>query len=415
MTIIPGLALNGLILLAGIAWICAFGWLVFAAVALYELARRKPLFLPAQSQQTMNAPLVSVLIPSRNEAERILAQSVLSVLAQDYEQLEVIVVNDRSTDATESILRSIAETDKRLRVINGVEPPAGWLGKAYALQQALEASRGQWILTVDADMVLEKAAVGVAISRALAAEYDVLTLTPHFETKSFWERVFTPAWLLVLFVSYPFANFANPKMKPTVAFGAFMLIRRETLARVGEFGAVRAEVLEDVRLAEIIKSSGARFHIGHAWNLARTRMHYNFREIWDYLSRCMFAGVRYSFLLSLLYILTGYAFVVAPPLIVALCVLMFGTGWSNEWSGVLLVPCLTIWGIQVAALFLICKKCDVPWRYALSTPLGLSLFYTALLVSTVKIFLGKGVTWKDRSVYDAATQKSDSTLGSGQP
>lgn len=401
MMIILGIELNALILLAGIAWICASGWLVFAAVALFELARRKPLLLAAQAQRTTNAPLVSILIPSRNEAGRILGQSVQSVLAQDYEQLEIILVNDRSTDDTESILRSIAVTDKRLRVINGVEPPAGWLGKPNALQQALEAARGQWILTIDADMILEEAAVGVAISQALAAEYDVLTLMPHFETRSFWERVFTPAWLLVLFVSYPFANSNNPKVKPNVAFGAFMLMRREALARVGEFGAVRADVLEDVRLAELIKSSGARYHIGHAPNLARTRMHYNFREIWNYLSRCMFAAMHYSFLFSSLYILIGYAFVVAPPFIAAVCVLMFAAGWSNEWSSVLLVPSLAIWGIQVAALIPICKKCDVPWRYALSTPLGLSLFYTALLLSTIKILRGKGVTWKDRRVYDS--------------
>jgi chlorobactene glucosyltransferase len=395
MTIILGIELNGLILLAGIAWICAFGWLMFAAVALYELTHRKP--LTAETPQTTNAPLVSVLIPSRNEAGRILEQSVRSVLAQDYEQLEVIVVNDRSTDSTEPILRSIAATDKRLTIINGVEPPAGWHGKPYALQQALEASRGQWILTVDADMVLEKEAVGAAISRALAAEYDVLTLTPYFETRSFWERVFTPAWLLVLFVSYPFANFDNPKLKPSVAFGAFMLMRREALARVGEFGAVRADALEDVRLAQLLKSSGARFHIGHAPNLARTRMHYNFREIWNYLSRCMFAGMHYSVLWSSLYILTGYVFVVAPPFIA-----MFGLGWFNEWSRTLLVPCLTIWGIQILALILICKRCDIPWRYALSTPIGLSLFYTALLVSTINILRGKGVTWKDRRVYNSA-------------
>src|SRR6185369_11585834 len=128
----------------------AFGWLVFAAVALYELAQHRPMFLAATAQPTTNQPLVSILIPSRNEAGRILDQSVRSVLAQDYEEFEVIVVNDRSTDATESILRSIAATDKRLNVINGVEPPAGWLGKPYALQQALETSRGQWILTIDA-------------------------------------------------------------------------------------------------------------------------------------------------------------------------------------------------------------------------------------------------------------------------
>ncbi|MDQ3256910.1 MAG: glycosyltransferase, partial [Acidobacteriota bacterium] len=153
-----GVELDGLTMLTGMAWICVFGWLGFAAVSLYGLAGRKPL-LPAQNSQPMtDAPLISVLVPARNEARRILAQSICSVLGQDYQHLEVIAVNDRSTDTTESILRSTAETDERLHVINGVEPPAGWLGKPYALQQALGASRGHWVLTIDADIVLEKEA-----------------------------------------------------------------------------------------------------------------------------------------------------------------------------------------------------------------------------------------------------------------
>jgi len=114
--------LNGLTILTGIAWVCAFGWLIFAAVTLSGLAQRKPLLPLQNSQPVTDAPLVSVLVPARNEAHRILAQSIRSILAQDYEHLEVIVVNDRSTDVTESILRSIAETDKRLHVVNGVEP-----------------------------------------------------------------------------------------------------------------------------------------------------------------------------------------------------------------------------------------------------------------------------------------------------
>src|SRR5829696_2570240 len=126
-----GMELSGLTVLAGIAWICALGWLGFAVVALYGLARRKPLLPPQDSCPMTDAPLVSVLIPARNEAHRVLAQSVRSVLAQDYEHLEIIAVNDRSTDATEAILRSIAETDERLHVINGAEPPADWLGKPY--------------------------------------------------------------------------------------------------------------------------------------------------------------------------------------------------------------------------------------------------------------------------------------------
>lgn len=397
-----GMELSALTVLAGIAWICAFGWLVFAAVALYGLARRQPLLPPQDSPPLTDAPLVSVLIPARNEARRILGQSVRSVLAQDYEQLEVITVNDRSTDATESILRSIAETDARLHVINGVEPPDGWLGKPFALQQALEGSRGQWVLTIDADMVLEKEAVRVAIGEALRGGYDVLTLMPDFETKSFWERVFTPAWILALLGAYPFAILNSTKVKHAFALGGFMLIRRQSLAGVGDFAAVRSDIVEDVRLAELLKSSGARYRIEHAPNLIRTRMQNNLREVWDFLSRCMFAGMRYSLVLSVLYILIGYTFVVAPVFIAAFGVLMFGAGASVGWLSLLFVPSLTIWAIQVFALMFVCKNYDIPLGYALTTPLGLSLFYTALLSSIINLLRGNGVAWKERRVYERA-------------
>ncbi|HEY0322595.1 MAG TPA: glycosyltransferase family 2 protein [Pyrinomonadaceae bacterium] len=397
-----GFGFGGLNIIALVAWACAFGWLGFSVMVLYELAGRKPL-LPAQSSelQVNNPPLVSVLIPVRNEAQRILAQSLRSVLAQDYEQLEVIAVNDRSTDATLSILRSIALEDGRLIVIDGVEPPAGWLGKSFALQQALEASHGSWILTVDADMLLEKDAVSTSLRHALSKGYDVLTLMPYFETRSFWERVFTPAWLLALLGAFPFVLTNSPKVKLAIAFGGFFLMRRPALARIGDFAAVRSDIVEDVRLAELLKSSGARYRIEHAPNLVRTRMQNGFREIWSFLSRGMFAGMRYSVVLSALAIMVGFTFVIAPVFVAVFCVLMLYSGAAGEWLS-LLIPTLIIWAIQVFAQACVCWKFEIPVVYSLTTPLGLSLFYLALLVSVINIMRGKGVAWKERRVYERA-------------
>ncbi len=393
--------MSGITILTGIAWVCALGWLAFAAGVLYGLTRRKPLPATQNSQLPTNAPLVSVLIPARNEAHRILARTLRSVLAQTYEQIEVIAVNDRSTDDTESILRSVAETDERLRIINGTEPPAGWLGKPYALQQALEASRGHWVLTIDADMVLEKEAVRTALGHASACGYDVLTLMPHFETGSFWERVFTPAWLLALLGGYPFAILNNPKTKHAFAFGGFSLIRRRALARIGDFAAVRADIVEDIRLAELLKSSGARYRIEHAPDLIRTRMQSSFREIWDFLSRGMFAGMRYSLVLAALIVLVGYVFVVAPPLVAVVCLTMLAAGADGAWLSVL-SPSLVIWATQVLTLLFVCKKFEIPPGYAFTTPLGFSLFYTALPISAINIMRGEGVVWKGRRVYERA-------------
>ena len=393
-----GLEAFGLTILTVTAWICAVGWLGFAVVALYGLAQRKPLPATSVSQLTTNSPLVSILLPARNEAQRVLAQAVASVLAQDYQQIEVLAVNDRSTDATGSILNTLAGTDDRLRVINSAEPPAGWLGKPYALQQAFEVSQGEWIVTLDADMVLEPAAIRTALSQTIAGSLDVLTLMPYFETGSFWERAFTPAWLLTLFGGYPFFVLNSPRLKQAFAFGGFSLIRREALARIAGFAAVRADIVEDVRLAELLKRSGARYRIEHAPNLMRTRMQNGFREIWDFLSRGMFAGTRYSIVLAAFTVITGYAFVVAPVFVAIACLPMVLAGRS-DLSG-LLLPALSIWGIQAITLGLICRKFDIPIWYALTTPLGLSLFYTALLISTINIERGKGVAWKGRKIYE---------------
>jgi cellulose synthase/poly-beta-1,6-N-acetylglucosamine synthase-like glycosyltransferase len=327
----------------------------------------------------------------------VLSQALASVLAQDYQQIELIAVNDRSTDDTGS-LDSFAGTDHRLHVINNTEPPAGWLGKPHALQQALEVSHGEWILTLDADMLLEKDAIRTALGQAIAGGYEVLTLMPYFETQSFWERAFTPAWLLTLFGGYSFFILNNPKLKLALAFGGFSLIHRAALIRIGGFAAVRADIVEDVRLAELLKRSGARYRIGHAPNLMRTRMQSGFREIWDFLSRGMFAGMRYSVLLAAITVSTGYAFVVAP-VFVALASFLFVMAGSSEWLSVL-YPGLAIWVTQVFTLALICRKFDIPIGYAFTTPLGLSLSYTALLISTLNILRGKGIAWKGRQIHN---------------
>ena len=395
LSFIFGLSL--LTVLAVIAWLCALVWLRFAGLALQGITTRKPLARAQSAEPASAAPLVSVIVPARNEAHRILDQSVRSILAQDYENLEVIAINDRSTDATESVLRSIAETDARLRVINGVETPEGWRGKPYALQQALEASRGEWVLTVDADMMLEREAVSTAVEKARAGNFEVLTLMPHLETGSFWERIFTSTWVFVLLGTYPFMVLNNPKTKQAMAFGGFSLIRRDALGRIGDFGAVRAEVNETVRLAELLKASGAAYRIEHGPNLIRTRMQNNFAEVWEFLSRSMFSGLGHSVPLALLSVFIGYIFAVAPPFVAAFCALMIAQGIAGEWLR-LLIPTLLIWIMQVVTLLLICKNFRIPGRYALTTPLGFALFYSALLSSAVNAVFGRGATWKERKV-----------------
>ena len=154
--------------LVKLSWIIFFLWLLGGALTLVALARHKAL-RPSNDTRLCgrDAPRVSVLVPARNEEHRVLLKCVRSILAQDYEDFEVVAVNDRSTDATGAMLRALAG-DERLRVVEGAETPAGWLGKPFALQQALDASRGSWILSTDADMIFHPAALRTALEYACA-------------------------------------------------------------------------------------------------------------------------------------------------------------------------------------------------------------------------------------------------------
>src|SRR2546425_1778098 len=248
--------LNLLVILTSFVWLVVFGWLISIVLTLYGLSRQKPL-LPTNHLRTTTseAPLVSVLVPARNEQHRVLSECIRSILAQDYGRFEVIAINDRSTDATAAILETLAKNDDRLHVIEGEEPPAGWLGKPSAMQQAFNHARGEWILATDADMIFDQAAMRTAIDHTLEEKGDAITLIPHFEADSFWERVMIPTWGWVLLMFTLFFRISNPKTHGAVGIGGLLLVGRDGHSRLG--GCVRAEdgLTEDGWLALLVNCS----------------------------------------------------------------------------------------------------------------------------------------------------------------
>lgn len=398
------LGLNALNLLVWVAWAGVLVWLFVVLLTLYGRARQQPLLPAAPSGERLrgSAPLVSILVPARNEEGRVLSACIRSILAQDYEHFEVIAVNDRSTDATAQILDSISKVDDRLRVIDGAELPAGWLGKPFALQQALALAQGEWVLATDADMIFERSALRTGMTYVLERERDALTFIPRFAAYSFWERVMIPTWSWVMLMYVLFYRVANPRTPGAVGIGGFFLIRRSALSRIGDYGALKDEVMEDMRLAEMLKSSGARVAFEHAPDLVSTRMYTNFREMWECSTKNWFSGMKFSVSLALAAILSTYMFAVAPPIMALVCAVALAAGASaSVW--LLFIPLFLMWAMQVFIFALLSRRCGVSSRYAWLTPLGLALLYAMLLDSTVRIATGRGVTWKGRKVYERAS------------
>ena len=379
-------------------WFIAFVWLIIVVVTLRGVARQQSLSATDSLRLTASdAPLVSILVPARNEQDRVLEDCIRSILAQDYGRFEVIAVNDRSTDSTGAILKTLAQGDERLRVIEGEELPPGWLGKPYAMHQALSYASGEWILATDADMIFEPSALRTALDRTLEAKGDALTLIPQFEAHSFWERVMLPTWEWVFLMFTVFYRINDPKTDRAAAIGGFFLMRRSVLDRVGGYERLKDEVMEDVRLADRIKRSRARLLIDRAPTLIRTRMYRTFSEMWECSTKNWFSGLNFSFPLALICVVSMYLGAVAPPLIAlaAAIAIMSGMDLSS-----LFIPAALSWVFQVLIMAVINRRSGVSPVYALTSPLGLGVIYAMLFDSSVRISTGRGVTWKGRRIYE---------------
>ena len=175
-------------------------------------------------------PTLSVIIPALNE-EGALETSLQSVLRQAYPGLEVIAINDRSTDRTGAILDRMQETYPQLQVVHIETLPAGWLGKNHALYLGAQKAKGEWLLFTDADVTFGPGALGAAVNYALGHNLEHLTAIPHMTAKGPLLKSFVAAFMLLF--SYKVLRFSGSLTDEHIGLGAFNLLRRATYEAVG--------------------------------------------------------------------------------------------------------------------------------------------------------------------------------------
>ena len=222
-------------------------------------------------------PLVSIIIPARDEA-RVIERTVRALLASTYRNLELIVVDDRSTDGTGAIVHAIA--DRRLTVIDGEEPAAAWLGKPWALHQGSLRARGELLLFVDADIVYEPDAVAAAVAYVERSGRAMITLLPDIRMCGFWEHVAMPNLAFAVFTIMP-TWLGNRSRLPigAVGGGTGNLVRRDVYDEAGGHEALKDAVVDDIALARLIRRRGRSTEAVRADGLVSVRVYHGLREI----------------------------------------------------------------------------------------------------------------------------------------
>lgn len=338
------------------------------------------------------SPFLSIVVPARNE-ERGIGAAVRSMLAQDYPFLEVVVVNDRSTDRTAEILRAIA--DSRLRVIDGAEPPPGWLGKPHALAQGASAARGEILLFVDADVRYAPEAVRRAVVFLDTRRVDFVGLLPRLETASFWEHVLMPNLLCAVFFGPSFlVNARRPKWL-AAGGGAGNLVRRRVYEAIGGHEPLRASVIDDVRLAVAVKRAGYPVRVVLADDLVAVRMYVGFREIWGGFTK----NVAYAFggaagVAFLLFAVLWTAAGILPPLVVLAAAAGFAVSHTALAAAIAACAALLLARVVLAA-----ASNERIWP-ALFHPVMVAVWAALLVRSLYQRMVRRSVVWRGRA-FDA--------------
>jgi chlorobactene glucosyltransferase len=379
---------------AALAVLFASPWIIAPALTMWRIRRSRDLAEIA-ADPLADAPFVSVVIPARDERRNIEA-CVRSALSAMYAPLEVIVVDDRSSDGTGDVARAIAIADGRVRVIDNAELPEGWFGKPWACATGASAARGEILCFADADTRHSATLVLRAAREMRANTLDMLSVVGRQELGTFWERVVQPQVFWMLGARYGGTESINRSRRRAdkIANGQCIFVRRDAYESVGGHGSVRDHVAEDVALAQHLFGAGKRTALILGHDELTTRMYTSLGEIVAGWRKNVFAGGReampwgrlgqaiFPALLLLVPLLT-----LAPSIAAAVAWIVGAPSWLVATTLIALVAQLATWMV-------VYRWMGAPVRYAPLFPLGAAIFG---FIAIQAIARGSRVEWKGRA------------------
>jgi cellulose synthase/poly-beta-1,6-N-acetylglucosamine synthase-like glycosyltransferase len=367
-------------------------------------------------------PKVSIIVPARNEEETI-EQAMRSLLSLDYDNYEVIAVNDRSTDRTGDIMERLAReiqfsghslgsqnphplainarrvghppslnlsspfssplsTSHPFRVIHHTSLPAGWLGKTHAMWTAAEQASGEWLLFTDADVLFQPDSLRRALAYAESEPADHVVLFPRMIMKRAGEYMMIAFFQTMFMFGHRPWKVADPSTNDHMGVGAFNLVRRRVYEAVGTYHALRMEVLDDMKLGKVVKNSGFAQRNVFGGNLISIRWAHGAFGIVNNLTKNFFAVLSFQWWRTLLSAF-GLAFLNFGPFL--------GVWLAHGWAR---VP----YAIALVSMFLIYVgmswRSAVPPYYFFLHPVSTTLFIYTLLRSMILTLWNDGIVWR---------------------
>jgi len=338
-------------------------------------------------------PLVSIMVPARNEAENI-KMCVKSLLKQDYANIEILILDDNSTDDTSLIVKRIAEKDSRVKLITGKPLKDGWIGKSYACHQLAKHARGRYFLFTDADTLYFKNAVSSTIGCLIKNKLDALSAIPKQIMVGIHERLVV-TWvhfgilsllplILIKKSKYPLFCTAN---------GQCMLFKREVYRKIGGHKSIKTKILEDIHISKQVKRHGYRFMLFDGSKNIYCRMYRNFRGLIKGFSKFMFAAFDFkvfNIAVAILFISVIFLF---PFIFLPLGILLFN--WPYPIVNLIIIQIFVVLTMRIILAIRLNNRILDTFLHPVS------MLYIILLCinSVLQTKFGEGAYWKGRG-YD---------------
>ncbi len=325
---------------------------------------------------------LAIVVPARNEEESI-EQALNRLLALDYENCQIIAVDDRSTDSTGTIMdRVAAGSGGRLKIVHTTELPAGWMGKVHAMWTAAQQADSEWILFTDADVMFRADCLRRAVAYAEAERADHLVLLPKVLMKRPGEKMMIGFFQLLFVFGHRPWKVADPKAKDHIGVGAFNLVRRSTYEAIGTYRALKFEVVDDMKLGKVVKNAGFRQRVVFGDDLIEIRWAHGARGVVRNLTKNSFAVMSFQLWRVALASIALLIFNLLP---------FFGTLFAPGWTR---LP----YGLALGAMFLlyagVWRKVEIePWYFFLH-PVATLVFIYTMLRSTYFALRDDGVEWR---------------------
>lgn len=361
----------------------------------------RPIVLPSNiSTQPIKDLKVLAVIPARNEAE-VIKKTLLSVLQQACPALKrIIVINDNSDDQTVTMINQlIKESDplKKILLLQGKPLIAGWTGKLWAVHQGIQkisdllpASEQQdvYVWLTDADVIHHPQTLSHLLSIVQEKRVDLVSVMVKLSAKNFWEKLLIPAFIYFFQKLYPFAAVASDKSKIAAAAGGCILIRQETLEKIGGIVSIRNQLIDDCSLAKKVKNSGGQLWLGLTNTSIAARPYENLNQLWRMVTRSAYKQLDNSFILLILTCVGMVATYLLPWIFIILSLVIFN--WLYLFLSFLTIILMIKTYLPTLNLY------QLPKIWSLFLPIA-AFFYLMMTIHSAYLYkVGKGGNWKGR-------------------